>query len=1113
MKPQPWTALVSLKDELRSGELTLAQFAADLHEVALAPGRRPIYEDPAKFFDLTFPTPPLRELVKDVALRLSGKTDRAIRQLELTYGGGKTHTLITLYHLFRDPGALPDSPTVTAFREHVGAALPQAFVATLCFDKIDAEKGIEGVRAPNGEQRTLKHPWSVLAFQLAGADGLRAVHADDKDEERETPPAEPLLTKLLEVPGRDGLGTLILVDEVLMYAREKAGLSPVWRDRICDFFQYLNQAVAKVDRAAIVASLLATDPSKEQGDLGGLLKSDLFAVFRRQREEGVQPVRKEDVAEVLRRRFFQEMPGDDARRNQAIAVVRGLAKLDETIAKDKAGTEERFVQSFPFHPDMTDVFYSRWTQLDDFQRTRGILRTLATALREAERWDRSPVVGPSALLANPDEKGVSMALSELANTANSATAGKAADWGKLLQAEFDKARQVQRDHQELERNREIEQAVVSVFLHSPRGGKVTTFELQRLAGASGPDAIEFEKGLLRWREISWFLEDQDSSDGDGRSLPKEWRLGIRPNLRNMHDDACARVTKADVTERLLQTVRKCRKKLDGGASAAGAKSHLLPAGPADVADDGDFHYVILGPDAASESGRPSPVAARYCDVKSDRGEPRVASNTVVLAVPSRNGLEAARVQVRSLLGWEHVAGQLHKLRKQTADPHRAERLRRHLRESNENVPGVVRQAYSVVVTVNEENAVHAFKLPASAEPLFLQIKNDERSRIKETAVDAEALLPGGPYDLWREGEDARFVKDLATPFARDPRLPKLLDTRILLSTVLQGVERGLLVARLARPDGTRRTWWRQPVEPGAAEDPALEAVLPQKAELDSLHVPLLAPGELPGLWPGDPPSGAATVALDVAQLQARLRVRDLLAYFSGDHVVQVPRQGYDDVFAIPACPAEVVHGAIRQAVEAGDLWLVSGPSSFWKDEIPAGVLDEKATLRPPPALVPAHELTAEALPGAWHEGETNGAAVERALSHERGEPVPWGLVRESISAAVNSRWLEVVDGDPAGGYVKAGSWRLRQPEVRPAQDSVPWAEAHSPAPPAVLEVSHIQDLADVAPDLLEAGAGHGLRFHVDVSLDADVPADVRAAVDSLLEKVAPDLKSRSQSSS
>ena len=1095
MKPRPWTALVTLKDELRSGELTLAQFAADLHEVALARGKRPIYEDPAKFFDLTFPTPPLRELVKDVALRLAGKTDRAIRQLELTYGGGKTHTLITLYHLFRNPGTLPDSPTVTAFREHVGEKLPQAFVAPLCFDKIDAEKGIEDVRAPNGERRTLKHPWSVLAFQLAGADGLRAIHADDKAEERETPPAEPLLTKLLEIPGRDGLGTLILVDEVLMYAREKAGLDPVWRDRIRDFFQYLNQAVAKVDRAAIVASLLATDPSKEQGDLGGLLKSDLFAVFRRQREEGVQPVRKEDVAEVLRRRFFKEMPDNDARRNQAIAVVRGLARLDETIAKNKAGTEDRFVQSFPFHPDMTDVFYSRWTQLDDFQRTRGILRTLATALREAEKWDQSPVVGPSALLAAPGEEGVSTALRELANIADSATAGKTADWSKLLQAEFDKARQVQRDHQDLERNREVEQAVVSVFLHSPRGGKVTTFELLRLAGTSGPDAIGFENGLLRWRDVSWFLDDEDSNDGDGQSLPKEWRLGTRPNLRNMHDEACARrVTDADVEERLLETVRKCRSKLDGGAAAAGAKSHLLPASPADVADDGDFHYVILGPDAASDSGRPSRLAKRYIEVKSDRGQPRVARNSLVLAVPSRSGLEAARIQVRSLLGWEHVDAQL---RNKSVDPLRAERLRRNLRESRNRVPDVVRQAYGVVVTVNDDNVVHAFKLPASAEPLFPLIKNDERSRIKETAVDAEALLPGGPYNLWREDEETRFVKDLAAPFARDPRLPKLLDTRILLSTVLQGVERGLLVARLARPDGTRRTWWREAVAASSAADPALEAVLPEKANLKSLHVPLLTPGRLPSLWPAD--AGLAA--------EPRLPVRDLLAYFAGGHVVQVTREGYDDMLAVPACPADVVLEAVREAVGVGALWLVNGPSSCWKDEIPPGVLDEDAVLRPPPALVPVQGFTEEALPGAWTDGETNGAAIERALSHQRGERMPWGLVRESISVAVERRWLDVVSGE-AAGYVTAGSWRLKRPEVQPGSGEI--EEQSPPAPTTDIGISQLLDLAQAAPKLLEAGAGHGLGFHVGVSLAADSPAEVRQAVDELLEEVAPDLKSGSK---
>ncbi len=1092
MKLKPWHALVRLKEELRSGELTLAQFAADLHEVTLARGKRPIYEDPAKFFALTYPTQSLRELVKDVALRLSGRSDKAVRQLELTYGGGKTHTLVTLYHLFRDPASLPGSPAVREFCQHVGDELPRAFVTTLCFDKIDVEKGIEDVRGPDGELRTLRHPWSVLAFQLAGADGLRALHADGSAEERETPPAEPLLTKLIELPGHRGLATLILVDEVLMYAREKAGLAPVWRHRIVDFFQYLTQAVVKVDRAAVVASLLATDPAKQRGDLGQSLIAELFGVFRRQREEGVQPVKKQDVAEVLRRRFFEagdSFGRDAAFRPHVIGIVRGLAKLDETMAKDKAGAERRFLDSFPFHPDLTDVFYGRWTQLDGFQRTRGILRTLATALQEAEGWDRSPLVGPSALLAAPGEPAISKAATELANIADSAASGRSTDWAKLLEAEMEKARQVQSEFPNLQPNREAEQAVVSVFLHSQSaGGRANTSELMRMAGSSAPDAIEIEKGLRRWRDISWFLDDEDSGDDDGRSLPRSWRLGNRPNLRQMHDEACSRrVTGADVEERLLESVRKARTALGGGAATAGAKFHLLPASPGDVGDDGSFRYVVLGPDAASESGRPSASAKRFLNETTGPQRPRVNRNAVVLAVPSRQGLEAARSSVRSLLGWEDVYEQL---RNQNVDPLRAEQLRRRLREARKRVPDAVRQAYSVVVTVNEGNIVHAFKLPASGSPLFPQIKNDDRARIKETAVDAEALLPGGPYDLWREDEDARFVKDLAGPFARDPHLPKMLNAGILHRTVLQGVERGLLVARLARPDGTRRTWWRERVDSGASADPMLEVILPGAAELESLDASLVAPGQLPGLWgdDGDLPG---------------LPVRKVMGYFSGGRTVRVPKEGYEEIVAIPACPGKVVRKAVARAVETGALWLVSGPSSCCREKIPYGVLTEDATLRPPPETVPANELMPDALPGAWKHGETNGAAIVRALSQKRGESVPWGIVRESIRTAVDSRWLETIRGG-AGGYPDAGGWKLKQPESRPPPKS-----RRVPPPSVKLEWAQIVDLAQAVPEMLKASAGHGLRFHVGVSLDDCSPAEVREALDALLEKACPGLKTGS----
>ena len=242
-----------------------------------------------------------------------------------------------------------------------------------------------------------------------------------------------------------------------------------------------------------VLTLLATDPSKQRGDVGRRLVSDLFDVFLRQREEGVQPVQKEDVAEVLRRRFFEpaDIRDPSAFRPHVIGVVRGLANLDETTAAAKSAAEERFLASFPFHPDLTDVFYSRWTQLEGFQRTRGILRTLATALREAEPWDTAPVVGPSALLAAPGREEVSDAVRELAGVATSEkTEGSKTAWAPLVEAELGKARQVQDELPALRKDREAEQAVIAVFLHSqPIGHRASTPELVRMAGSAAPDSM------------------------------------------------------------------------------------------------------------------------------------------------------------------------------------------------------------------------------------------------------------------------------------------------------------------------------------------------------------------------------------------------------------------------------------------------------------------------------------------------------------------------------------------------------------------------------------------------------------------------------------------------
>jgi len=302
---KPWTQIVRVRDDVRTGQLSLQEFAADLFDVINKTGKRPIYEDPAKFFSLSYATSAQRDIAAATAERLRGKSDKAIRQLELTYGGGKTHTLVTLTHLFRDPVSLPDLPAVKEFEGAMGGKAPKARIAAVCFDKLDPELGMPVV-SPSGEERMLKQPWSVIAFQLAGVDGLRALRGDGQDEERDTPPRDLPLEKLLAIPGKESLATLILFDEVLMYAGEKAK-DPLrgqqFREQFLNFLQSLTQAVSKVNTASLIVSLLASDPKRDDA-FGRQLLSDMSNIMGRKEDEPFQPVGKDDVAEILRRRLL-----------------------------------------------------------------------------------------------------------------------------------------------------------------------------------------------------------------------------------------------------------------------------------------------------------------------------------------------------------------------------------------------------------------------------------------------------------------------------------------------------------------------------------------------------------------------------------------------------------------------------------------------------------------------------------------------------------------------------------------------------------------------------------------------------------------------------------------
>ena len=151
--------------------------------------------------------------------------------------------------------------------------------------------------------------------------------------------------------------------------------------------------------------------------------------------------------------------------------------------------------------------------------------------------------------------------------------GKQQEWDKILEGELAKAREIQDEMSGLN-FREVEQAVFATFLHSqPVGHRASLRDVILLVSPTRPDKIQLQKALLRWSDDSHFLDDQFTSEAkpkpDGkREVPKFWRLGSKPNLKQMHSDACDRI-QPDLVEAKLLKIIEGLKSLTAGTSGDG----------------------------------------------------------------------------------------------------------------------------------------------------------------------------------------------------------------------------------------------------------------------------------------------------------------------------------------------------------------------------------------------------------------------------------------------------------------------------------------------------------------------------------------------------------------
>ncbi len=1099
---QPWKKVCTLRKEIRERALKPEDFAVDLYLIVHRPASGgPFYCDPDQFFATTYATENLRKFCVGVLARLAGRPDGvSLVNIAQTFGGGKTHGLATAYYLSSLGPALPKQHPAVA--EILAAAkmsdAPLARIAAVSFDKVDW-KGGGLVKSPSGEERRFRMPWNLIAWQLLGQRGIDILQRAEDEQDYYEPPAQPLWDTLLQEVEQTGTGALILLDEFLMWAHGAASpdpdatrqdKGPVWFDRLKNFFQNLSQATAQSKRSCLVVSLLATDPAKRD-ETGMEILARCNAGLNRQADVQT-PVDRGDFAELLRRRMFEKFPKGAAECDKHVTAFWHRMQAVEPARAKIPDSKKEMMDAYPFHPDLLNRLFGKWSGLRQFQRTRGILQTFSWALREAENWDESPLVSTQVFLGKPDAGDpLSPALEKLANDAmDSVDEANKPQWPGNLRTELPRALAAQKTTTLI--GREVEAACAAAFVFSqPIGEQAELGELRWLLGATCDIPAMLNTGLLEWARTSWYLSECESTD-PASGLPRYWRMGPKPNLNQMHDTYKRGALKT-ARAKFDDLVKQCRPLLDGYDE--GVKAHLLPASPDKVQDDSTFRIVILGSAFAGVPGGPAkPEVVEYLRTHASPSDTREHQNNLLIVTPSAAGLLQAEQAIASWMAWGEI---------RTSDAFKdleaeqKETVKRREKDAQKDALTFVKNAFELVVHVDSSGNAQQKKFTMGSEPLYSTLAQDKDLRMYRQKINPETILPGGPYCKWPAGDSSVKVSSAYDAFGRYPEMPKLVNPQVVVNTVEEAVRRGLVALRYMPPGGGEEWFWHCPIEGVVEWAEYSEMWLPTKAALSKVHASTVLPTALQGLWP----SGEAPAKLS-----------EVCSWFDGAHAFdEIVQPGYPpEKRAIPKADYKVVHQAVAAAVGRGELWLVFGNESVLGEKPTDLQLDADACLYRAPTRLRAMDLLPGALAAAWGgtPSTTTVGKLYAELKSQKGKPWPTKQFIDVLNEAVNQGVLARVTAGPEFTSVNADSGReLKLPAAgTPVPPPPPPPSGAKETSEATLNLAQLQDFVDEgAPALTKLLAGATPEFAVRVRIKGKTPGAL-AAANEVLKKIDPDWK-------
>ena len=774
---KPWREIVTPHKDVASGRYQQAEFAADLWQVHLGEGTDE-YRDPVEFFRRTYLTKSLNGLLVGAVHRLAGRGGDPVVQLQTNFGGGKTHSMLALYHLFSGtaPGELTGIDGV--LQEAQAKELSSARRVVLVGNKISP-----GNPATKDDGTVVRTLWGELAWQLGGKKAFDRIAADD---EKATNPGDAL-RELFNEYGP----CLILIDEWVAYARQlhdQSDLPAGSFETQFSFAQALTESAKLAEHCLLVISLPASDTSgsphtrADDVEVGGQRGREALDRLRNvvgRIESSWRPASAEEGFEIVRRRLF-ELFSDPAQFRDRDVVARAFAELYRSQHQEfppecrDAEYEKRIRSAYPIHPEIFDRLYTDWSTLLKFQRTRGVLRLMAAVIHSLwEKGDRNPLILPANIAI--DDPRVQFELTRYLTD----------NWVPVLDGDID-------GPGSLPLRLDGEVPNLGKFAASRRVARVIYLGSAPTAEAAhrgiedrrvklgcvmpGEPPAVFGDALRRLAGAATYLYQ------DG---PRYW-YSTQPTVTKLAEDRAEQLKRDP--DKIVQGLgaRVCSNLRDGGEFN---RIHPLPQSGQDVPDDRDARLVVLGIDApySKEPGNPAEAAAKA--ILESRGTvPRIYRNTLVFLAVDKTRLQDLDEAVRRFLAWESILGEREPL---DLSPHQAKQAEIQKEAASSAVTARLPEAYQWLLVPGQaspEASIEWYAMRLSGQDSLAaraskRLKGDELLMTSFAGTRLKMELDRVP--LWR-GDDVS-IKQIVEDFARYLYLPRVGDPTVLLSAMSDGV--------------------------------------------------------------------------------------------------------------------------------------------------------------------------------------------------------------------------------------------------------------------------------------------------------------------------------------